>query len=97
MEGNLAVECQKHEAGQIQVVCQNSPLLILGSLKRRREDSVCFLEITCHVRFVSDYLFSHLFLHSLQQNGGIQHVQMPALHLEIRRVNTGIGRCKTHD
>lgn len=48
------------------------------------------------MRFVSGYLFSHLFLHSLQHSGGIQHLQMPASHVEIRRVNTGIGRCKTH-
>lgn len=31
--------------------------LKLGSLRRRREDSITFLEIICHVRFVSRFLF----------------------------------------
>lgn len=76
---------------------QNIPLLlILGSLKRSRKDGISFLEITCHLRFVSGYLFFHLILHSLQRNGGIQHLQMPASHWEFRKIDNGIGRCKTH-
>lgn len=40
--------------------------------------------------------FSHLILHSLQCNDGIQHLQTPTSQLEIRRIDTGIGRRKTH-
>lgn len=40
--------------------------------------------------------FSHLLLNSLKYSSGIQHLQMLFSHLEIRRVDTGIVRCKTH-
>lgn len=80
--------------GKIVPLC----FFVLDSLRRRREDGITFLEIICHVRFVSGYLFFPiLFLHSLQCSSGNQHLQMPVSHLEIRRVNTGMDRCKTHE
>lgn len=45
--------------------------------------------------FVSGYLFfPYFFLHSLQRSGG--NPQVPVSPLEIRRVNTGMDRRKTH-
>lgn len=41
-------------------------------------------------------VFPILFLNSLQHNSGNQHTQMSVSDVEVRRVNTGMGRWKTH-